>query len=780
MSNTSATITWSQATGSIIYYQLQQTSCSTTCTNLWVDCSGNTVPPQSGPSIIAANNIPSNYTSFQVTGLAPTTQYYFRIRAQYATLQYGPWSAIKSSTISGPTGPTGPSGVPGSAGPTGSVGPSGTGPTGPTGAGFTGPTGVAGPQGGGPTGPTGPVANGADGATGATGPTGAGSTGPTGQIGPAGTVGSTGATGQIGPTGPSGSGSGSITIVDTNANTVFYPTFVTGVTGTQLNISTSSPFSINPSTGEFKMDSTIKIDGGPSGPCSVSIGYNSGYTGQGNNTAGLSGPTGPTGSAIAIGNQAGFYDQTYGSIAIGSQAGYAAQGTISPDFTDARIFSAIAIGNQSGQYFQQEGSIAIGYKACQGFTGNLNIDNVGFSIGIGSYAGQTFQKDGAIAIGVAAGSGSLSFDPIGITGFTGGATGGQEDSAIAIGGGAGLFNQGNSSVAIGLAAGQGYLYNDSTSTLQLGGQGDAAIAIGDNAGCFNQGDYSTAIGYYSGNSVQNTNAIAIGNSSGKTNQGSESVAIGYYSGSTGQGYNSIAIGSEAASNNQGNYSIAIGSDAGYFGQKNYGIALGYFAGRYQDDYSIAIGAYAGDGTTPQPTNSIVLNASGSSISSLGVSGGFCVLPVRNNSGVTGNALCYNTSNGEITYNTTKTFVIDHPNDPENKYLVHACLEGPEAGVYYRGKGEIVNGTSVVIHLPEYFGTLCNNPDDATIQITHIYDGKVKVFSASEVNLETNTFTVYGENGRFNWLVHGKRGNIRVESNKDSTNVGGDGPYKYII
>lgn len=756
MSNTSATITWSQATGSIIYYQLQQTNCSTTCTNLWVDCSGNTVPSQSGPPIIAANNIPPNYTSFQVTGLAPTTQYYFRIRAQYATLQYGPWSAIKSSTISGPTGPTGPSGVPGSAGPTGSVGPSGTGPTGPTGAGFTGPTGVAGPQGGGPTGPTGPVANGADGSTGATGPTGTGTTGPTGAgstgatgatgpsgsgptgptgtTGPAGSTGSTGATGQIGPTGPSGSGSGSITIVDTNANTVFYPTFVTGVTGTQLNISTSSPFSINPSTGEFKMDSTIKIDGGPSGPCSVSIGYNSGYTSQGNNTAGLSGPTGPTGSAVAIGNQAGFYDQTYGSIAIGSQAGYAAQGTISPNFTDARIFSAIAIGNQSGQYFQPFGSVAIGYQAGQGSTGSLSAqqNDSGHSVCIGTFAGKTYQGSGTVAVGFASGAGSNIFDYVGITGFTGGATGGQSTSATAVGSGAGCFNQGDSAVAIGSNAGTGFIYDNSTNTLKLGGQGESAIAIGEDAGQLNQGQSATAIGWGAGQTGQGENSIAIGSNSGNSTQGRFSVAIGPGCGETNQGVSAIAIGINA-------------------------------------------------GNTNQHPNTIILNSYEIEALNSKRSGAFYVRSINSADNNPHHVLMYDTVNYEILVSeTAKTFVIDHPNDPENKYLVHACLEGPEAGVYYRGKGEIVNGTSVVIHLPEYFGTLCNNPDDATIQITHIYDGKVKVFSASEVNLETNTFTVYGENGRFNWLVHGKRGNIRVESNKDSTNVGGDGPYKYII
>ena len=37
-------------------------------------------------------------------------------------------------------------------------------------------------------------------------------------------------------------------------------------------------------------------------------------------------------------------------------------------------------------------------------------------------------------------------------------------------------------------------------------------------------------------------------------------------------------------------------------------------------------------------------------------------------------------------------------------MVHGCLEGPEAGVYYRGKGEIPEGEdSVVITLPNIGG-----------------------------------------------------------------------------
>lgn len=122
----------------------------------------------------------------------------------------------------------------------------------------------------------------------------------------------------------------------------------------------------------------------------------------------------------------------------------------------------------------------------------------------------------------------------------------------------------------------------------------------------------------------------------------------------------------------------------------------------------------------------------------------------------------------------KTFVIDHPINKE-QYLVHACLEGPEAGVYYRGNGEIINGASVSIFLPEYVDALAT---DFTIQVTGIYDGsKVKVYNVSLV--EQGTFTVYGENGAFHWLVIGRRGTIDVEPNKSDVIVKGEGPYLWI-
>ena len=107
--------------------------------------------------------------------------------------------------------------------------------------------------------------------------------------------------------------------------------------------------------------------------------------------------------------------------------------------------------------------------------------------------------------------------------------------------------------------------------------------------------------------------------------------------------------------------------------------------------------------------------------------------------------------------------------------MHACLEGPESGVYYRGTGEIINNCYATINLPNYVDALAR---DFSIQITPIYDGKqVKTYNVSEVL--GCSFSVYGENGKFYWMVHGKRADIEVEPLKSETELKGTGPYLWI-
>jgi hypothetical protein len=132
------------------------------------------------------------------------------------------------------------------------------------------------------------------------------------------------------------------------------------------------------------------------------------------------------------------------------------------------------------------------------------------------------------------------------------------------------------------------------------------------------------------------------------------------------------------------------------------------------------------------------------------------------------------SSGFLYKSSTKTFVIEHPLR-DDKYLVHACLEGPEAGVYYRGEGIIQEGfKSTIIHLPEYTKRFY----DYTIQVTCI--GLPRLLGVSRVY--KGMFEVYSDSFKeteFYWTVFGKRNDIVTEPYKDAVNVSGDGPYLYI-
>jgi len=331
------------------------------------------------------------------------------------------------------------------------------------------------------------------------------------------------------------------------------------------------------------------------------------------------------------------------------------------------------------------------------------------------------------------------------------------------------------------------------------GQGSGAVAIGFQAGNTQQGSNSVAVGNSAGQNTQGQNAVAVGNSAGQNTQGSGAVAIGYQSGYTGQAPNTVAmgvsagyfgqgsgaaaIGFNAGTNTQGANAIAIGNNAGNIGQGSGAVAIGFNAGNTQQGVNaIAIGTIAGQ--TAQGARSIVINASGVAFSTTTANATF-IRPMRvsNTVSAMANLVYFNPSTYELLYSGAataaatidiKTFVIDHPTNA-NKYLVHACLEGPESGVYYRGEGQIVNNLHTTIHLPAYVEHLATG---FTIQITPIYSGEmIKPLYTSRV--KGNSFTVYGENCEFFWHVTGKRGDINVEPSKATTTVKGSGPYRWI-
>ena len=81
--------------------------------------------------------------------------------------------------------------------------------------------------------------------------------------------------------------------------------------------------------------------------------------------------------------------------------------------------------------------------------------------------------------------------------------------------------------------------------------------------------------------------------------------------------------------------------------------------------------------------------------------------------------------GVINQQSWKGFDIKHPNK-ENHRLRHICLEGPEAGVYYRGR--LTN--SNVIELPEYWRGLID-PETMTVTLTQIGSSQDLIIDAIE-------------------------------------------------
>ena len=85
-----------------------------------------------------------------------------------------------------------------------------------------------------------------------------------------------------------------------------------------------------------------------------------------------------------------------------------------------------------------------------------------------------------------------------------------------------------------------------------------------------------------------------------------------------------------------------------------------------------------------------------------------------NQNINGSGTCtFPTFQGNINVQSWKGFDIKHPNK-EGQRLRHICLEGPEAGVYIRGKLTDNN----VIDLPDYWSGLVD-PESITVSLTQI-------------------------------------------------------------
>jgi hypothetical protein len=340
--------------------------------------------------------------------------------------------------------------------------------------------------------------------------------------------------------------------------------------------------------------------------------------------------------------------------------------------------------------------------------------------------------------------------------------------------------------------------------------GSTGVHLGTNAGQTGSASNCISIGYNSGRYGQSNGSIAIGNNAGVTGLGSNSISIGNYAGnyngSTGQGSNSIQLNSSGNTGIQGNASIFLNSTIGSTGFSCPSGSIVLISDNASNIGSTASSFYVNPVRQISQNNilgydsvakEITYFSSAINTGIIGTTGMIGSKATEVQHTLDGfSQVFYNTTNSQLFYNSAnttvggagnnKTFVIDHPLNPQepdeskDKYLVHACLEGPESGVYYRGRGEITNNKNVVIQLPEYVSTLASN---FTINITPIYDEDVMdEFDNTNYkvgSVKYNSFTVYGKNGSFYWLVHGERNKIETEPLKKNTTVKGSGPYTWI-
>ena len=162
----------------------------------------------------------------------------------------------------------------------------------------------------------------------------------------------------------------------------------------------------------------------------------------------------------------------------------------------------------------------------------------------------------------------------------------------------------------------------------------------------------------------------------------------------------------------------------------------------------------------------------------------------------------------------KTFVIDHPDKPQDSWLVHGTIEAPVAGVEYNGVAIVEDG-EVEVELPSYFEGLTHT-DGRSVQLTVVAEdspadrGKLKRRkprkehkSESEIppppvpmGLPAQVQATYPRNGKFTiyavspvdtfrvfWTVKAVRKDVpqfEVEPSKAGTERMGDGPYTYLV
>ena len=482
------------------------------------------------------------------------------------------------------------------------------------------------------------------------------------------------------------------------------------------------------------------------------------------------------GQNVFIGNEAG-YSNIIGlqNVHIGYKAGYS-------NLSNTNIF----IGNEAGLNHQNGfGSIIIGDQAGINNNASRNII-IGRFTGDANTTGADNVYIGSSAAGTITDGSNNTFLGVEAGDF---AEGGSGD--VYIGHRSGYDNNGSYNVVIGdLAGSNSQNYENPSTTFNQN------VFIGtSSAYAHTSGDYNVFVGNSSGrNNLTGASNVFLGYQAGYSETGSNKLYIENLNGSSstaliyGEFDNDLLrfnanIGINSAPNT--NYKLSLAP-----GENDWGIHIdhdhteaGYTYGIYIDmdnTYSSTSSAYTyGIYTDVRKDNATDENVYGGMFNGHDYQTG---TGTRNIYGVYGKAYVNSTNgtsraygvygyapigiastsyagyfSGNVHITGTLTggkgaFIIDHPSDPENKYLSHSFVESPDMMNVYNGNIITDKDGYAIVKLPDYFDTLNK---DFRYQLTVIGS-----FAQAIINekIKDNQFTIQTDkpNIEVSWQVTGIR------------------------
>jgi hypothetical protein len=125
-----------------------------------------------------------------------------------------------------------------------------------------------------------------------------------------------------------------------------------------------------------------------------------------------------------------------------------------------------------------------------------------------------------------------------------------------------------------------------------------------------------------------------------------------------------------------------------------------------------------------------------------------------------NASGNTTFTGDVAITGMKQFVIDHPLDPDNKYLYHSVVEGPEQFNIYTGNVTTDGNGRATVALPDYFEAINR---DFRYQLTVLGGFALAVVSGK---VQNNQFAIQTDrpNVEVSWQVMGIRNDVHARAN----------------